>query len=65
MERTRMILQYIRRNIPLGIGLGILLFLILFTADRFFFHRCQGGSLPVGCAGQRGPDVGLLQSDRA
>ena len=35
MAQIRGFFQYIRRNIPLGIGLGILLFLILFTAIGF------------------------------
>lgn len=35
--RLRGFFQYIRRNVTLGIGLGILLFLVAFTAIGFFF----------------------------
>lgn len=37
MQRTRNILLYMRRNITLAIGLGILLFMILFTFIGSFF----------------------------
>lgn len=37
MERTILTLRYIRRNIPLAIGLGILLFLILFSTIGSLF----------------------------
>ncbi len=37
MERTRLILRYIRRNVTLAIGLGILIFMILFTVVGSFF----------------------------
>ncbi len=39
--RLRGFFQYIRRNMTLGIGLGILLFLVVFTAIGFT-HRSQG-----------------------
>src|ERR1043165_336308 len=37
MDRIKTTLRYIRRNPTLGIGLGILLFIILFTVIGSFF----------------------------
>jgi peptide/nickel transport system permease protein len=47
MSRGQMILRYIRRNTPLAIGLGILLFFILFTSIGSFFIDAQS-AYPLG-----------------
>ena len=48
MQRLTLTLRYIRRNVALAIGLGILLFLILFTAIGSFLVDTKVAPYPLG-----------------
>lgn len=54
MERVTMILRYIRRNPSLGIGLGILLFLIIFTVIGSFFTN-SSSAYPLAAPASKPP----------
>lgn len=57
MERIGLFMRYIRRNVTLGIGLGILLFLIFFTLIGSFFIDPKVDPYPLAAPGSVPPTL--------
>ena len=57
MQRIGLFMRYIRRNVTLGIGLGILVFLILFTVIGSFFVDAKVDPYPLAAPASVAPTM--------
>ncbi len=57
MQRIGLFMRYIRRNVTLGIGLGILVFLILFTVIGSFFVDAKVDPYPLAAPASVAPTL--------